>query len=271
MSTPAPVAEARAALARELASWRQHAGLTQAVAGHRIGYSRSAVARAEATGVCSRDFCRAAGRLYGAGEHLALAHDPVVYTFGVAAVILAHALIGVFWGAPLVAREIETGTFRLAWTQTITRARWLASKLALPGLAAMAVTEGLSLMYGWWAAPIGQAARLAPGASFPTGMGPFSLLDFDAHGIVPLGYAAFAFTLGVTTGTFIRRSVPAMAVTLAVFAAVQVAMPLGIRPHLFPPVHTNASIATQFIPEGTGRRQAGFQPAVSRRRAGLRA
>jgi hypothetical protein len=77
MSPPAPVAEARAALARELASWRRHAGLTQAVAGHRIGYSRSAVARAEATGVCSRDFCRAAGRLYGAGEHLPLAHDRV--------------------------------------------------------------------------------------------------------------------------------------------------------------------------------------------------
>ena len=77
MSIPAPVAEARAALARQLASWRQHAGLTQAQAGRRIGYSRSAVARAEATGVCSRDFCRAAGRLYGAGEQLALAHDRI--------------------------------------------------------------------------------------------------------------------------------------------------------------------------------------------------
>ena len=77
MSAPAPVADARAALARQLASWRQNAGLTQARAGHRIGYSRSAVARAEATGVCSRDFCRLAGRLYGAGEELALAHDRI--------------------------------------------------------------------------------------------------------------------------------------------------------------------------------------------------
>jgi ABC-2 family transporter protein len=170
----------------------------------------------------------------------------LVYTLGVAAVILAPALIGIFWGAPLIAREIETGTFRLAWTQTITRGRWLASKLAVPGLAAMAVTEGLSLMYSWWSAPITEAARLAPGANFPLGMGPFSLLAFDAHGIVPLGYAAFAFTLGVTTGTFVRRPLPAMAITLAVFAAVQVAMPLGIRPHLFAPVHQNVSIATRF-------------------------
>jgi hypothetical protein len=109
--------------------------------------------------------------------------------------------------------------FRLAWTQSITRTRWLAVKLALPGLAAMAVTEALSLMQAWWAAPIGQAARLATTSSFPLGVGPLSLLDFDAHGITPLGYAAFAFTLGVTTGVLLRRAVPAMALTLAIFAA----------------------------------------------------
>ena len=139
----------------------------------------------------------------------------VVFMLGIAGVILAPAVIGVFWGAPLVAREFETGTFRLAWIQSITRSRWMASKLAVPGLAAIAVTEGLSLLYGWWAAPIGQAARLAPGSNFPLGMSPFGLLAFDAHGIVPIGYAAFGFTLGVTAGVLIRRALPAMAVTLA--------------------------------------------------------
>jgi hypothetical protein len=94
----------------------------------------------------------------------------VVFMLGIACVILAPAIIGVFWGAPLVAREFETGTFRLAWIQSITRSRWMAVKLAVPGLAAIAVTEGLSLLYGWWAAPIGQAARLAPGSNFPLGM-----------------------------------------------------------------------------------------------------
>jgi hypothetical protein len=168
--------------------------------------------------------------------------EPVVYTLGIAGIVLAPAVIGIFWGAPLIARELEAGTFRLAWTQSITRARWLAGKLALTGLAAVAVTEGLSLMQSWWAAPIGQAARLADRSSFPLSMGPFSLLAFDAHGITPLGYAAFAFTLGVTTGVLLRRTVPAMAVTLAIFAAVQVAIPLGIRPHFFPPDHTTAAI-----------------------------
>jgi hypothetical protein len=77
VSTPAAVAEARLALGRRLADLRQDARLTQALAAARIGYSRSAVARAEATGVCSRDFCRLTGRLYGAGDELVLAHDQI--------------------------------------------------------------------------------------------------------------------------------------------------------------------------------------------------
>jgi hypothetical protein len=172
----------------------------------------------------------------------AVSSDTAVFLFGIAVVIVAPALIGLFWGAPLIAREFEAGTFRLAWTQSTTRARWLACKLLLSGLAAMAVAEGLSLMYGWWAAPIGHAARLATGGSQLLGVGPFSLLAFDAHGIVPIGYAAFGFALGVTAGVLIRRAVPAMAVTLAIFAALQVAMPLWVRPHLVPPDRTTAQM-----------------------------
>jgi hypothetical protein len=77
-------------------------------------------------------------------------------------------------------------------------------------------------------------------------MSPFSLLAFDAHGIVPVGYAAFGFALGVTAGVVIRRAVPAMAVTLVIFAAVQVAVPLAIRPSLFPPAHATQSLTANF-------------------------
>ena len=77
MSTPTRVAEARLTLARRLASLRQAAGFTQAHAAYRLSYSRSAIARAEATGVCSRDFCRRAGQLYGAGDELADEHDGI--------------------------------------------------------------------------------------------------------------------------------------------------------------------------------------------------
>jgi hypothetical protein len=170
-------------------------------------------------------------QLYTAGTYW------VLYLLGVVIILITPAVIGLFWGAPLIARELETGTSALAWNQSVTRARWLAVKLAITGLAAMAVTEGLSLMQSWWAAPIGRAVGHG-GSGTNLAMGRFSSLVFASHGIAPLGYAAFGFALGVTAGALIRRTLPAMAVTLAIFAAVQIAMPLWIRPNLFPAEHT---------------------------------
>jgi hypothetical protein len=149
--------------------------------------------------------------------------------------LLAPLLIGLFWGAPLIARELETGTAALAWNQSVTRTRWLAVKLGFGALAAMAVTEALALMQNWWAAPITQA--VADGAQFTVASGRFSELNFVTHGTAPLGYAAFAFALGVASGTLLRRTLPAMAITLALFITLQVAMPLWIRPHLAPADH----------------------------------
>jgi hypothetical protein len=113
------------------------------------------------------------------------------------------ALIGIFWGAPLVARELESGTFRLAWNQSVPRSRWIAVKLGLIGLAAMATTGLLSLMTSWWARPIFQAAQKAGqnGLSVNKLTPPF----FGATGIAPVGYAAFAFALGVTSGVHPRH------------------------------------------------------------------
>jgi hypothetical protein len=176
-------------------------------------------------------------QLYSAGTYW------VLYLLGVVIILLAPAVIGLFWGAPLIARELEAGTSALAWNQSVTRTRWLAVKLAVVGLAAMAVTEALSLMQTWWAAPIGRAVGLGGGGS-NLAMGRFSSLVFATHGITPLGYAAFGFALGVTAGALIRRIVPAMAVTLAIFAAVQIAMPLWIRPNLFPAEHTVIPISS---------------------------
>jgi hypothetical protein len=169
---------------------------------------------------------------------------PIVYLLGIGLVLVAPAIIGIFWGAPLIARELETRTFTLAWNQSTTRTRWLVVKLVLTGLAAMAVTEALSLIYAWWADPIGKAVGLlglGDGDSHPF-EGRFSSVIFATHGITPLGYAAFAFALGTATGSLIRRTVPAMAVTLAIFAAAQVAIPLGVRPHLVPPDRMIATI-----------------------------
>jgi hypothetical protein len=132
------------------------------------------------------------------------------------------ALIGLFWGAPLVARELETGTYRLVWAQ-VTRSRWIAIKLGLLGLVSMAVAGLLSLMVTWWSSPLDRV-RMTPFTSF------------DQRGLVPIGYAAFAFVLGVTAGAVIRRTLPAMAVVLAGYAAARLAVAHWVRPYLVSPL-----------------------------------
>ncbi|HUN31073.1 MAG TPA: ABC transporter permease [Trebonia sp.] len=168
---------------------------------------------------------------------------PMLYLFSIAVILIAPAVLGLFWGAPLIASELETGTAALAWNQSVTRTQWLAAKLTVGGLAAMAVTEGLSLMQAWWAAPIGHAVGLGATSTF-FASSRFNSLTFASHGITPLGYAAFGYALGVTAGALIRRAVPAMAVTLAIFAVTQIAMPLWIRPSLLPAEHTVVSVTS---------------------------
>jgi hypothetical protein len=141
--------------------------------------------------------------------------------------LFAPALMGIFWGAPLVARELETGTYRLGWTQSITRQRWLAVKLGVVGLSSVAVAGLLSLMLTWWASPIDTANANRFGVAM------FSLRD-----ITPIGYAAFAFALGLTAGVLMRRTLPAMASTLVVYIAARLAETAWVRPYLLPPVRT---------------------------------
>jgi hypothetical protein len=135
--------------------------------------------------------------------------------------LVLPALLGMFWGAPLVARELEAGTFRMAWTQSVTRKRWLAVKLAVAGLASMAVAGLLSLILTWWFSPIDRVQ-----------LNPLDPSMFGVRGIVPVGYAAFAFALGVTAGVLLRRTIPAMAVTLVGFTAARLAVTYYVRPYL---------------------------------------
>jgi hypothetical protein len=169
-----------------------------------------------------------------------------LYLLGIAFLYVAPAVIGIFWGAPLVTREIENGTLRLAWNQSVTRTRWIAVKLTLTGLAAMATGGLLSLMVTWSDSPVDRAAAITTGQG-PALLSRITPLLFGARGITPIGYAAFAFALGVTAGVLIRRTVPAMAATLAVFTAVQIAWPILVRPHLIAPVRTITALAAGSI------------------------
>jgi ABC-type transport system involved in multi-copper enzyme maturation permease subunit len=155
--------------------------------------------------------------------------------------IVVPALIGIFWGAPLIARELETGTYQLAWNQSVPRTRWLAVKLVGVGLVALLATGVLSLLLTWWAGPLDQIQGSRFGA-----------MTFATRDIAPLGYALFAFALGTTTGLLLRRTIPAMAVTLAVFIAVQILVPITIRPNLLPSTTVTVKINQATMSQANG-------------------
>lgn len=164
-----------------------------------------------------------------------------------ALLLVTPALIGIFWGAPLIARELETGSFRFAWTQSISRKRWLAAKLGLVGLASMIAAGLLSLMVSWWFSPLDRvtANRFSPAL-------------FGERGITPIGYAALAFALGVTAGMLLRRTLPAMATTLVAFVAARLAVTYRLRPHFIAPAHLNVAL-TSSNAIGMARTSAGLE------------
>ena len=143
---------------------------------------------------------------------------------------VAPALIGIFWGAPLLAREFETGTYRLAWTQSVTRSRWLGTKLAVVGLATVILAGLLTLTITWWYRSIDHVSS-----------NQYAL--FDRRDITPIGYAIFAFAAGALIGAVIRRNLPAMATTLGVYTLARIAIAAWVRPHLLSPISETMSLS----------------------------
>lgn len=163
-----------------------------------------------------------------------------LYRVGLVAVYAAPPVIGAFWGAPLIARELEAGTHRLVWTQSISRTRWLLTKLAISGGAAAVITGLLSFAVSRWSDPIDDA--VGGGADTNSFLPRLWPAVFGARGIVPIGYAVFAFALGIAIGLIVRRSLIAVALTLAVVIAVQILSPMLLRPHLVSPATTTAIV-----------------------------
>ncbi len=120
----------------------------------------------------------------------------------------APVLIGLFWGAPLLAREIENGTHILAWTQSVTRRRWLGVKLAWLAAAVTACGLALGAMTNAW---------LSTFAGTDYAMRFRDIGMFAVTGVAAAGWWLFAFTLGVAAGALLRKLLPAIAVTIGVF------------------------------------------------------
>jgi ABC-2 family transporter protein len=140
-------------------------------------------------------------------------------------VAVLPALAGLFMGAPLLARELEQGTHRFAWTQTVTRRHWLLSKTALLAAATLAGGAIASAVVMWWRSPFDTLeGRMAPSG-------------FDIEGLVVPAYALYALALGVLAGLVLRRTVAAMTATLVAFGATRFLVVAFVRPHFLPPLH----------------------------------
>jgi ABC-2 family transporter len=139
---------------------------------------------------------------------------------------LLPAMIGVFVGAPLLAREFEQGTWRLAWTQAVSRTRWLAVKLVVLVAAIVISAAAFTALFSWYRGPLDQLD------------GKFSSNAFDFEGLSIVGYSLFAFALGTVAGVLIRRTVAAMAATLAGFLVIRIPVESLLRPGYQGPVTT---------------------------------
>jgi hypothetical protein len=141
---------------------------------------------------------------------------------------LLPALIGAFAGAPILAREMETGTFRYSWTQGFGRTRWVIAKLALVGGSLAVIAAAFGILTYWYFGPFvaeGQLVALDP-------------RTFDLEGLAFPGWVLAAFAIGAIAGMVIRRVVAAMATAMAVVGSLGLAVGLFLRQRYLSPLVT---------------------------------
>jgi hypothetical protein len=147
------------------------------------------------------------------------------------------ALIGAFVGAPMLAREIETGTFRYAWTQGFGRRRWALAKLVLVGVAVAAVAGAFSVLVSWYYQPY-----LATGnGTVFSSPSPLSPGLFDLRGVAFAAWTLAVFAIGALAGMLIRRVVPAIVATLAACTGLALLAGNVLRQHYLTPLVAKGS------------------------------
>jgi len=135
-------------------------------------------------------------------------------------------LIGAFAGAPVLARELETGTFRYAWTQGFGRWRWTVAKLVLLAVTVAAAAGAFGALFSWYFGPI-----FAEGDETP-----FAPTVFDLRAVTFAAWTLAAFAIGALAGMLIRRVVPAIAATLAIWSGLAITAGIYLRQHYLTPL-----------------------------------
>ena len=153
---------------------------------------------------------------------------------------LVPALIGAFVGAPVLARELETGTFRFAWTQGFGRCRWALAKLAGLAVVLAAATAAFGALVSWYYQPEFATASQVPGLYQDS---PLVTL-FSLREITVPAWTLAAFSIAALADMLIRRVVPAIVAALAVYAGLAFAVAGLLREHYLTPLVTS----TSFLP-----------------------
>jgi hypothetical protein len=172
------------------------------------------------------------------------------------------ALIGAFAGAPVLARELETGTFRYAWTQGFGRWRWTLAKLVLLAVVVAAAAGAISVLFSWYYQPYlaagNQTLSLSEASPFAAGL-------FDLRGVAFAAWTLAAFAIGGLAGMLIRRVVPAIVATLAAYIGLALAAGNFLRQHyLTPLVTSNLNVpASAWITSQWGTKDGKFAFAFS--------
>ncbi|WNV86998.1 ABC transporter permease subunit [Umezawaea sp. Da 62-37] len=167
---------------------------------------------------------------------------------GQGAILGLPALIGVFIGAPLFARELEQGTHVLAFTQSVSRTRWMLSKLVVALAPALIVLIALQYLVWWW---LTAAKNLGPRVN-----GPFYVLNIGIDHVSPVGYALFAFALCTFLGVVSRRTLVAMTAGLAAFVVVRFAL-FDLAGRLVPTQHAEVPAGGSLYQSQSGSLPAG--------------
>ncbi|MBV9094975.1 MAG: ABC transporter permease subunit, partial [Streptosporangiaceae bacterium] len=153
--------------------------------------------------------------------------------------LIIPGLIGVLVGGSLIARELEYGTWRLAWSQTVPRARWLTVKLALVTGGLIVLGAAMTAVTTWYRAPMDQLT------------GHLQHNSYDYEGLVLTAYILCAFGFAVLAGLLIRRSIPAMVAAFIPWLAIRLVVEFVFRPHFMTPL-TMAQLHCAPPPPGCG-------------------
>ncbi|MFC8290970.1 ABC transporter permease [Streptomyces sp. NPDC057242] len=133
--------------------------------------------------------------------------------FSVAMVLLPF-LTGVFVAGPLIAREFESGTYKVSLTQSVSPAAWLRAKLLTTTAVAVGTTLVLTAIYliGW--------GRVS-------GTWQFNWADrgpYEINGVVLVSYVLLAVAVGALVGQLVRRTLLAMAATGGIVGVVMLVL-----------------------------------------------